>query len=108
MNCYKIDVRLRGTVRVEDPKCPAGWRGSGCYDIDVDATQDALVYVVAESKGEAFCLVTDFDYLGERMCELEDIEVISILGMEEIKEVDEEEGGEARVYDVSFDQSMKA
>ena len=45
MECFEIEVSLKGTVRMEDPKCPSYWRGSGVYDIDVPVSAEAEVVI---------------------------------------------------------------
>ena len=45
MECFRIEVFLKGTVRMEDPKCPSYWRGSGVYDIDVPVSAEAEVVI---------------------------------------------------------------
>ena len=45
MECFKIEVFLKGTVRMESPECPACWRNSGVYDIDVPVSAEAEVVI---------------------------------------------------------------
>lgn len=45
MERFKIEVSLKGTVRMEDPKCPSYWRGSGVYDIDVPVSAETEVVI---------------------------------------------------------------
>lgn len=62
MKTYGIDVVLHGTCRQEDPRCPSAWRGSGCYDIDVDVLQKVSLTISADSEDTAKSIAMDYDY----------------------------------------------
>ena len=78
MNTYIMTIRLEGTVRVEDPHCPASWMGSGCYDIDVPAYSDGTLTVNAESEEDARQYAMDYEYDDI----LEEVHEIDIRGIE--------------------------
>ena len=78
MECFEVCVLLRGTVRQEDPHCPSQWRGSGCYDIDVPATQRVTVTVTAKDKDAAESVAKMYCYEGERGCELESVDGVDV------------------------------
>ena len=100
MKCYYINVKLIGTNRIEDPKCPAYWRRSGCFDIDIDAEQIASVSVLAESEEAAKEYALGYPYftLDEFAMEyLNDVKISEVVLEQEV-ETDEEPG----VFDVVF------
>lgn len=78
MECFEVLVLLKGTVRQEDPHCPSQWRGSGCYDIDVPASQRVTVTVPAQNEGLAKNLAMAYCYEGEGGCELESVDDVDI------------------------------
>ena len=78
MECFEVCVLLRGTVRQEDPHCPSQWRGSGCYDIDVPASQRVKVTVPAQNEGLARNLAMSYCYEGEGGCELESVDDVDV------------------------------
>ena len=100
MKCYYINVKLIGTNRIEDPKCPAYWRRSGCFDIDIDAEQIAAVSVLAESEEAAREYALGYPYFtsyGFAMEYLNDVK-ISDVALDPDVESDYEPG----VFDVVF------
>ena len=78
MECFEVCVLLRGTVRQEDPHCPSQWRGSGCYDVDVPASQRVKVTVPANNEGLAKNLAMAYCYEGEGGCELESVDDVEV------------------------------
>ena len=78
MECFEVCVLLMGTVRQEDPHCPSQWRGSGCCDIDVAATQRVTVTVPAKDKEQAECVARNYCYEGESGCELESVDDVEV------------------------------
>lgn len=73
MKTYEVQVRIEGTIDVEDPNCPSGWRGSGCYMTACKCWQDVTVTLTAESEDEARNKVKAHDF-EEPCCDVEDIE----------------------------------
>ena len=59
MRIYKIDACCFGHYWEHDVKCPPRWRGSGCYDVEVECYQEATFEVVAEGLAAALKLLTD-------------------------------------------------
>lgn len=78
MECFKVEVSLKGNVRMEDPKCPSYWRGSGVYDIDVAATQRVTVTVSAKDKEQAEYVARNYCYEAESGCELESVDNVEV------------------------------
>lgn len=70
---YKVKVRIDGHYTIEDPKCPSEWRGSGCYDIDVQVYCDTELDVWAVSKDQAEKLAAGYDYCTGLVTEIYDI-----------------------------------
>lgn len=76
----KIKARLYGTVQVEDPRCPSEWHGSGCYDIDVPATQEVTVTMPGVTdKEDAKRMAKAFCYESESGCQVENVHEVMIL-----------------------------
>ena len=84
-------------MRVEDPKCPYEWRGSGCYDIDVPAWQWANVIVNASTLDDAKNFSRREEYSD---CGLIKVEYITVVGADVI--CDSEPGEKEGVLDVEF------
>lgn len=60
MKIYKINAAAFGSYWEQDVNCPPGWRGSGCYDVEIECAQEATFEVVAKSLVNALKLVEDF------------------------------------------------
>lgn len=48
MRKYHIEMACFGSYVEQDVNCPPQWRGSGCYDVEVECYQEATFEVVAE------------------------------------------------------------
>lgn len=90
MKCWEIKIRLHGTIIIEDPHCPYGWRYSRCYDIDVPATQDVSVFVPSESEEEARIRAEKYCYEGAEGCELEKVTKVEFWGSRLAGECDDD------------------
>lgn len=89
MKTYEVQVRIEGTIDVEDPNCPSGLRGSGCYMTACKCWQDVTVTLTADSEDEARNKVKAHDF-EEPCCDVEDIEKVEIVSVEDCGESDEE------------------
>lgn len=78
MKLFKIELELYGTYTYEDPKCPSYWRGSGCYDIIGEMTQEATAFVYAEREKEAIELLDRHDFCGSEIDHFEGFKVICV------------------------------
>lgn len=72
MNAYKVLFEGIKHYTYEDPKCPWEWRGSGCYDIDVEEKYE----------GEAVAWCKEDSILNLLYKEFNDMENIEILTCE--------------------------
>lgn len=91
MNCYEIQVRIEGTITIEDPHGPSEWRGSGCYTTDCYCWQDVNVTLPAESEDAARKAVEAYDFSGDPLCDVEDIREVMIKSIELIGEDDDDD-----------------
>ena len=95
LNCYLVKVKVTGHYTKESPSCPASWRGSGCYDVDIKTWSNAQVEVWAESEDAAkqFAAGSEFK---PRDCAV-DVDNVQIVGVEFVsplpdRDADEESG----------------
>lgn len=100
MKCYSINARARGINYVEDPKCPVSWRGSGCYDIPVTGWQEITLDVYATTRANAENLAEEFCYKNAQFQEVEDVEILSVIVLDE-----HADDGEEEITDVVYGDS---
>ena len=74
MECFEIEVSLKGTVRMEDPKCPSSWRGSGVYDIDVPVSAEAEVVIYHNDMEAVKKMLEEYEWPELEWSEVEEVE----------------------------------
>lgn len=90
---YIIKVHVDGHYTVEDPKCPSQWRGSGCYDIDVDTWCDVELEVWAESESSARSLAEEYDYANGYTIDIDDVNITGLQLVNDLPDRDVDEIG---------------
>lgn len=100
MKEYRVKARIDGIVREEDPKCPWEWRGSGCYDIDVEKYCYIKCSVFAESEEEVKDIVGNGEFDG---CQFDKIIDVIIYNIEVVS--DDASPDERGIGDVCYEES---
>lgn len=89
---FKVNVIVYGHYTIEDPKCPSGWRGSGCYDIEIETWCDPELEVWAHSEEEAEKFAEEYDYANDYVICIDDVIIEDIVFVAELDRDDEEAG----------------
>lgn len=92
LKLFKAKVHVTGHYIIEDPNCPASWRGSGCYDINVDTWLDTEVEVWARSKDGAEKLIEEYEYASGYTIEIDDVD-FAVEFVRDMDDRDDEEEG---------------
>ena len=103
MREFIVEAEIFGIGYYEDPRCPWFWKGSGCFDIEVQSSKNAVVYVVAKDEESASkiakeykCYDCDFGRAG--CLEIIDVDVLNVFSTKEDVESEIEE-----VVDVKYE-----
>lgn len=87
-------VHLDGHYIMEDPRCPSEWKGSGCYDIEIQTWCDTEVEVWAESEELAEEYAFEWEYNDpSTIIMIEAVQVESVTFVEDLPGRDAEEAG---------------
>lgn len=87
-------VHLDGHYIIEDPRCPSEWKGSGCYDIEIQTWCDTEVEVWAESEELAEEYAFEWEYNDpSTIIMIEAVQVESVTFVEDLPGRDAEEAG---------------
>lgn len=72
---YTITIPYVWVEIYEDPKCPWYWRGSGCYDIEVEHPAKVEAVLYANDLEEAKKMVAEYDWKRDyyNSCETGDV-----------------------------------
>lgn len=91
---FKAKVHIDGIYTIEDPKCPSFWKGSGCYDIEIQTWCDTEVEVWAESEELAEEYAFEWEYNDpSTIIMIEAVQVESVTFVEDLPGRDLEEAG---------------
>ena len=91
---FMVNVHLDGHYTIEDPRCPWGWHGSGCYDIDIHTWTDLEVEVWAETEDLAEKYALDYAYRDrDSTVELDAVQAEAVKFVEDLPDRDPEEAG---------------
>lgn len=99
MERYRVLLNIYENFTYEDPKCPSGWKGSGCYDIteikvhaiemDVVCDMDNLIKVVTEYANTQFEKIKKIYFLETKLlCVCEDAGPEEVLDCKPIRNHD--------------------
>lgn len=87
-------VHLDGHYIMEDPRCPSYWKGSGCYDLEIQTWCDTEVEVWAESEELAEEYAFEWEYNDpSTIIMIEAVQVESVTFVEDLPGRDAEEAG---------------
>lgn len=94
LNQYEVSVRVDGHYVTESRSCPAQWRGSGCYDIEVPTWCNAAVEVWANSEEAARQFAAGYDYeMDGYTIEVDNAKVTRVTLVRHLPGRDDEEAG---------------
>ena len=97
MKIYDIDACAEGTYWVYDVNCPPGWRGSGCYEVEVECYQEIHFTVAAETLDDALQMV--FDAFEDCHGDYSNSSDRVVYNTDTVTEKEDEEGGDAEIID---------
>ena len=97
---YKIETCALGHYWEKDVNCPPSWRGSGCYDEEVECSQEATFDVAADTLEEALKLIGE---VFEKYNKGYSYTLDSLLyDADTVEEKDDDEDGHAEVFDYNY------
>lgn len=105
MKNYEIDACAYGTYWKHDVNCPSDWRGSGCYDVEVEGIQKAHFTIAAENLGDALKM------LDEHFCKNQgewEYNVLHTYYLPSFVEESESEEDEPDILDVIYEKPEEA
>ena len=104
---FELKIHLDGHYTIEDPKCPSYWRGSGCYDIDIQCWADFPIEVWAVDEDQAKQLAYDYpSYDGLTTCaEIETIQVESVRFIKDLQDRGEDEASVIEPVNFDWDEN---
>jgi len=97
MKIFEIDACAEGTYTAFDVNCPSYWRGSGCYDVEVECYQEVHFKVAAETLDDALQMILDSfeDCHGDYFNSIDSV----FYNTATVTEREDEEGGDAEIID---------
>lgn len=97
MKIFDIDACAEGSYTEYEVNCPSYWRGSGCYDVEVECYQEIHFTVAAETLDDALQMILDGfeDCHGDYANSIDKV----FYNTESVVEKEDEEGGDAEIID---------
>ena len=100
---YNVTVHIDGHYTIEDPKCPLSWRGSGCYDIEVETWCDDTVGVWATDEKHARGLVESYeDFARGYTIEIDDIKIEKVELVGSVPDYEDDDAGVLDDFDFNW------